>query len=91
MLLAATTDTLASAPSPKVTRKELANHLRLSLRTIDALLSEGVLPFFKLGRCIRFDLAEVEAELRKRRHVEPSQRQARRLTSRRTSLGKGTL
>jgi len=52
-----------------VTRKELAAHCRLSLRTIDELTRNGSLPFFKIGKSIRYDLVETEAALRERFHV----------------------
>ncbi|WP_395719406.1 helix-turn-helix transcriptional regulator [Prosthecobacter sp.] len=56
--------------SPLATRKQLAAHVGLSLRTIDDLLSKALLPHFRIGtKSIRFDVAEVEAALRERFHV----------------------
>lgn len=57
-----------------LTRQQIAARCGLSLRTIDELLSKAVLPFFKIGKSIRFDLAEVEAALRERFHVQPKAR-----------------
>lgn len=51
------------------TRKQIAPRCGLSLRTLDELLAQGVLPHFRFGKAIRFDLAEVEAALRERFHV----------------------
>lgn len=59
-----------------LTRKQIAARCGLSLRTIDDLISKAVLPFFKIGKSIRFDLAEVEAALRERFHVQPRAKQA---------------
>ncbi len=71
----ATSHTIASSlPTAKKTRKETAAYCGLSLRTIDELTRNGVLPFFKIGKSIRFDLAEVEAALRDRFHIQPKAR-----------------
>jgi excisionase family DNA binding protein len=64
----------SSIPARKITRKELAAHCGLSLRTIDELTRNGLLPFFKIGKSIRYDLPEVEAALRERYHVKPKAR-----------------
>lgn len=54
-----------------LTRKQQAARCGISLRTLDELLSKGVLPFFKIGKSIRFDPAEVDAALRAHFHVAP--------------------
>lgn len=64
----------ASGPAVKITRKECASHTRLSLRYIDQLTVDGVLPHYRIGRAIRYDLAEVEAALRERFHVQAKER-----------------
>ena len=61
-----------------ITRQKLAEHLDLSLRHLDKLTRDGVLPFFKLGRCVRFDVAEVEEALRNSRHVKARQYRSER-------------
>ncbi|OYW74056.1 MAG: hypothetical protein B7Z37_19275 [Verrucomicrobia bacterium 12-59-8] len=53
----------------KITRKQAAAHCGLSVRTIDELTRRGVLRHCKIGKSIRYDLAEVEATLRERFHV----------------------
>ena len=53
----------------KITRKQVAAYCGLCVRTIDELTRTGVLGHFKIGKSIRYDLAEVEATLRERFHV----------------------
>ena len=42
------------------TKRQLAGHIRFSERSITTLMRQQVLPFLKLGRIIRFDLAECD-------------------------------
>ncbi len=63
-------------PTRKVTRQQLASHFGLSLRTVDALTASGKLPYLKIGKAVRYDLAEVEAAMRARFHVRASGGQA---------------
>lgn len=63
-------------PAKKITRHELAVHCGLSLRTIDELTRNGVLPVFKIGKAVRYDLAEVEAALHERFHIRAKARKA---------------
>lgn len=64
----------SSLSARKITRREIAAHCGLSLRTIDELTRNGVLPFFKIGKSVRYELMEVEAALRERFHVQPKAR-----------------
>ncbi len=49
-----------------ITKHELANHLRVTPRTIEQYCNRGRIPSIKLSRrCIRFDLSEVELALKK--------------------------
>jgi excisionase family DNA binding protein len=66
--------TASSLPAAKKTRHEIAAHCGLSLRYIDELTRNGILPYFKIGKSIRYDLDEVEAALRERFHVQPKAR-----------------
>ncbi|MBE7496863.1 MAG: helix-turn-helix domain-containing protein [Verrucomicrobiaceae bacterium] len=66
----------AEALCTKVTRHELAQRLRLSLRYVDELTRSGVLPYFKIGRSVRYDLAECEAVFRERFYVRAKARRA---------------
>jgi len=70
----ATPTTASSLPDRKITRHELAVHCGLSLRTIDELTRNGVLAHFKIGKSVRYSLAEVEAALRERFHVKAKAR-----------------
>ncbi|MBL9145335.1 MAG: excisionase family DNA-binding protein [Verrucomicrobiaceae bacterium] len=58
----------------KITRHELAVHLGFSLRYIDELTHNGALPFYKIGKSVRYDLAQVEATLSERFLVQPKAR-----------------
>ena len=74
--------TASSLQARKITRKELAAHASLSLRYVDELTRKGVLPYYKIGKSIRYDLAEVEAALRERFHVRAkASKPARSLTA----------
>ncbi len=64
-----TSTTASSLPARKITRQQLAAHCGLSVRMIDELTSTGVLGHFKIGKAVRYDLAEVEADLRARYYV----------------------
>ena len=71
----------ASSPAPQgwVSEKELALHLRISLRHLVNLRKRG-LPYIALGKCVRYDMSEVEAFIRTNRrlssHVERQKRRA---------------
>ena len=71
----------ASSPTSQgwVSEKELAGHLRISLRHLVNLRKRG-LPYIALGKCVRYDMSEVEAYLRTNRrlssHVERQKRRA---------------
>jgi len=64
--------TASSLLAGKITRKQVAAYCCLCVRTIDELTRTGVLGHFKIGKSIRYDLAEVEATLRERFHVRPA-------------------
>ena len=67
-----TNSTASSLPAGKITRKQVAAHCGLCVRTIDELTRTGVLGHFKIGKAVRYDLAEVEATIRERFHVRPT-------------------
>lgn len=67
---------VSSLPAGKKTRKETAAYCGLSLRTIDELTRNGVLPHFKIGKSVRYDLPEVEAALHERFHIKAKTRKA---------------
>ena len=45
------------------TKKQIAEHLQVSLRTITHLMQQNSLPFVKIGHVVRFDLADIDATL----------------------------
>ena len=65
---------IAPTPSVKFTRHELAKQLSVSVRTVDSLAARGRIPFFKIGKSVRFDPVEVEAHLRQTAHVNAQSR-----------------
>lgn len=64
--------------APKFTRHQIAAHIALSLRYVDELTRKGVLPYYKIGKSIRYDLAEVETALRERFYVRAKARKPAR-------------
>lgn len=55
-------------PSKWMTEQELADHLQLSTRHLINLRKAG-LPYIQLGSSVRYDLVEVEAYVRGKRHL----------------------
>jgi excisionase family DNA binding protein len=49
-------------PSP-ATKAELARFLKVSPRTVDTLIATRRIPYIKLGRLVRFRIADVERAL----------------------------
>ena len=43
-------------------KKEIAAHYKISIPTIDRLMTQG-LPFIKIGKSVRFNLEEVQTWL----------------------------
>jgi excisionase family DNA binding protein len=60
--------------SAKVTRHQLAALLNLSVRSVDQLAAKGKIPYYKIGKSVRFDPVEVEAHLRQTAHVNAQSR-----------------
>lgn len=47
-------------------KKEIAAHYKVSVPTIDRLMTQG-LPFTKIGKSVRFDLETVEQWLKEKK------------------------
>lgn len=57
----------ATVPEGWVRKKELAQHLKVSLRTVDNLMGKGIVPYIRLGsRKVLFKLNEVDESLNRR-------------------------
>jgi len=48
-----------------LTKAEVAAWLRKDIRTISNWMRRGWIPYYKIGRAVRFKESEVEAQLRK--------------------------
>jgi hypothetical protein len=64
----------SSIPARKITRQAAAAHTSLSLRYLDQLTANGFIPYYKIGKSIRYDIGELDAALRERFHVQPKAR-----------------
>ena len=47
------------------TRKQIASHCQVSLRTIDNWIAQKRIPVLRLGGCVRFDVTRVDEALRR--------------------------
>ena len=52
-----------------IDKQEVSKRLRMRPRTVDAWMRRGLLPYYKLGRVVRFKWSEVEVHLSKRCRV----------------------
>jgi excisionase family DNA binding protein len=48
---------------PLITRKQVAELLSVSLRTVDRWIARGELPYYKLGKVVRFKLSDIQERL----------------------------
>jgi len=53
-----------------VTKKQLAEHLQVSLRTITNLQQIRAIPCIKLGKIVRFDLVDVTDTLKENYQIK---------------------
>lgn len=47
------------------TRSEMARHFKCSVRHVNKLMNRRILPFLKIGRFVRFDLAACDQAMKK--------------------------
>ena len=67
----------AEGSSPKaklIDRAQMAKAASVSCRTLDEWRANGVIPYFKIGKIVRFDLNSVMAVLRERYEVRSQKR-----------------
>ena len=58
------------APGAKlIDRPQMAKAASVSCRTVDEWRANGIIPYFKIGKIVRFDLNSVMAVLRERYEV----------------------
>ncbi|MEI7911527.1 MAG: helix-turn-helix domain-containing protein [Verrucomicrobiota bacterium] len=55
------------APSPLFTEKDTCAYLRVSKRNLYCWRMAGLIPYFKIGRAVRFRKAELDAALERMR------------------------
>ena len=55
--------TIDQSSDSLLTKKELAPHLRVGPRTLDEWMRKGRVPFLKIGKTVRFRLADVLEKL----------------------------
>ena len=65
------------AAEPYIDKLEVGQRMSLRPRTVDQWMKQGRLPYYKLGRAVRFKWSEVQA------HLAPTLREARRGRERR--------
>ena len=64
--------TVPSAPiEDYITKEEVARRLRKPVRTVDAWMREGIVPFYKVKQAVRFRWSEVQAHWAARYQVCP--------------------
>jgi excisionase family DNA binding protein len=47
-----------------LTKEEIAGYLHLSPRTIESWVWREKIPYIKIGRCVRFDLGQIQEWLK---------------------------
>lgn len=57
------------AMDPVLTKEQAAEHLQVTVRTIDAWMKRGLIPYLKIGRTVRIRAREVDAMLSQRCEV----------------------
>ena len=60
-------------PEPYIDKTEVARRLGVQVRTIDNWMRQGKIPFFKIGRAVKFKWSDVDAFVHQRfRTVRPT-------------------
>jgi len=53
------------APVEWVNKSDIARHFKCSVRHVNELMNRRILPFLKIGRFVRFDLAACDEAVKK--------------------------
>jgi excisionase family DNA binding protein len=53
-----------------VDKKEMAEHFKISLRTLHGWMKKGAIPYVRLGRSVRFKLSQVDEAVNRRFKAE---------------------
>jgi len=59
-------EALGRAGAAWMDKRDVAAHLKVSVRTVDNLIRHHRLPYIRIGRCVRFMWSDVENELKRR-------------------------
>ena len=56
-----------------INKKQMAQKLAVTPRTVENWMNEGYVQYIKIGRCVRYDLEDVIAALKRRhgRNISP--------------------
>ena len=49
-----------------INKKQMPQKLGVTPRTLENWMNEGFVPYIKIGRCVRYDLEDVMAALKRR-------------------------
>jgi excisionase family DNA binding protein len=60
------TNTLPQTGDPLKTKREAALYLNIGTRTLDDWMKRKMVPFFKIGKVVRFRVSDLEAALNKK-------------------------
>lgn len=55
---------------PILTKKQVAEPFHASIRTINTWMDKGYLPYWRIGKCIRFRLSDVQKRLDERHRID---------------------
>jgi len=59
-------------PEPFIDKKELARLFRVSVPTVNNWVKDGVVPFYRIGRSVRFRYSELASHFKETSHHTPA-------------------
>jgi excisionase family DNA binding protein len=66
---------------PLITRKQVAELLSVSVRTVDRWMVSGVLPYYKIGKVVRFKVSDIQEIRWSRKRLSASRDRPRKRRS----------